>query len=89
MSHNRTAHISLLDVLPQTDRLDTILANLDELHSAISEGEMTGFTNLNNREVITLLREMIYTAQESINELETREQTQPTLRIVEKIGKAG
>ena len=89
MSHNRTAHINLLDVMQTPDRLENLLATIDDLHSAASEGEMTGFTTLNNREVINLLREVIYTAQETIDELETREQSQPVLRIVEKIGKAG
>lgn len=91
MSHKHTAHISLLDIPQSSDHLDTILANLDDLHTAISEGEMTGFTTLQRREVIKLLNEVIYTAQESITELESYEQpqTKPILRLVEKISKAG
>lgn len=98
MSHKRPVQISLvatMQSLPQDhqDRLDDVLATLDDLHTAASEGTLTDFTRMNDREVINWLRDVIYTAQEAIDELESHDgntqQNQPMLRIVEKIERAG
>lgn len=72
--------------------LEDVLAFVDDLHNAASEGNTHDFTGLNETDVINYLRDIIYTAQEAINEIETRKaqrQPKPVLRIVERITKAG
>jgi hypothetical protein len=56
----------------------------DNLHSAASEGELHTLTALNNRELVGWLRELVYTAQETITEIEkySGRPKQPTLRLV-------
>lgn len=45
---------------------------LDELHNAASEGDLQQMTTINEGELVGLLRDLIYTAQETIREIETR-----------------
>jgi hypothetical protein len=45
---------------------------MDDLHSAASEGQITDLTALDNRELVGWLQELIYTAQETITEIEER-----------------
>jgi arginine utilization protein RocB len=77
-------------------RLDDVLETIDQLHSAISEGSNQEFAHLNEQDLVSTLRELIYTAQETVQEIETRRakrrknrKQQPMLRIVPKIDKAG
>jgi len=76
--------------------LDDVLETIDLLHSAISEGSTPEIADLNEQDLVSTLRELIYTAQETVEEIETRRadrrrssQQQPILRIVPKIDKAG
>lgn len=70
--------------------LDCILETLDQLHNHISEDEPSRFTDTDDRETISLLRDVIYTAQETINEIEARQATQrPILQLVEHHEKIG
>lgn len=76
--------------------LEDVLETVDQLHSAISEGSTMQIADLSEAELVDTLRELIYTAQETVEEIETqrakRRKTrkhQPTLRIVPKIDKAG
>jgi len=77
--------------------LEDVLEYIDQLHSAASEGDSLDFTGMNEAEVMNLLREIIYTAQESLVELEAlrerkrrrRTKKQPMLRIVSKVERAG
>ncbi|MAU08760.1 MAG: hypothetical protein CL607_02970 [Anaerolineaceae bacterium] len=70
--------------------LDNILEALDQLHNQISDDDLSRFTDTEDRETISLLRDVIYTAQETINEIEARQATQmPILHLVEHHEKIG
>jgi hypothetical protein len=76
--------------------LEDVLEYMDELHTAASEGSSQSFTGMDEVEVMNFLRDIIYTAQESIVEIESlrarkrqRRKKQPMLRIVSKVDKAG
>lgn len=76
--------------------LTDVLEYVDALHTAASEGESTNFTGMNEAEMIDHLREIIYTAQEALIEIDAQrtvrfgQSAQRTvLRIVPKIDKAG
>lgn len=73
----------LLDELDE-QTLAAILEQLDELHTAASEGR------LSKRETAGYLREIIYTAQETLAEIERNHQPSPVvLRIVEQPNDTG
>jgi hypothetical protein len=57
---------------------------LDDLHNAASEGEIELVTTLDNRELVNWLRELVFTAQETIVEIEKRSayRQEPYLRLV-------
>lgn len=79
------------------NQLEDVMDYIDELHSAASEGNSQSFTGLSEVEVMNYLRELIYTAQEAIGEIERTRETkrksrakQPVLHIVQpKIERAG
>lgn len=56
------------------DQLNHMYDMLDELHNAASEGQLQTMTTINEGDLIGLLREMIYTAQETISEIEKQAQ---------------
>ena len=58
---------------------------LDQLHSAASEGQLHTVTTLSRRELIGWLRDVIYTAEETIREIDAHS-ARPgvVLRLVEK-----
>jgi hypothetical protein len=59
-----------LQLLTNDARLESLGTMLDELHTAASEGSLQGLTPLNPTELVSWLRELIYTAQETIVEIE-------------------
>lgn len=76
--------------------LADVLEYIDMLHSAASEGQSRPFAEMDDTETMSVLRDLIYTAQETIIEIESNlakerkmRRKQPVLRIVEKIEKAG
>ncbi|QPC82141.1 hypothetical protein G4Y79_21030 [Phototrophicus methaneseepsis] len=71
--------------------LADILDLLDQIHNVASEDGEADFTDLSEGETISLLRDVIYTAQETINEIEARRATtqKPILHLVEKHEKIG
>lgn len=85
MSYNRPETTPV--ILPcGVEHLETMLDVLDELHTAASEGSVVDFTGMNQRELISVLREVMYLAQETIDEIEkTGAQKKPVLRLVEKV----
>lgn len=69
--------------------LEDVLEYVDSLHSAASDGDADQFTQMQDVDVINTLRDMIYTAQETIREIEdartkakSNAQHQPQLRII-------
>jgi hypothetical protein len=75
--------------------LEDVLEYIDQLHTAASEGSAQSFTGMDEVETVNVLRELIYTAQEALSEIETlrasrqRRNKQPVLRLVKKVDKAG
>ena len=64
-------------------RLAGLSQYLDELHSAASEGELQALTPLSDEELKGWLQEMIYTASETLVEIEQHKtQYAPHLRLV-------
>lgn len=94
MSHNSTVTEQFLAA--SNLHLAEVLDYIDELHSAASDGHSQGFTGMSDVEVLKYLSEIIYTAQETINEIDAQRARQralrarqPMLRIVPKIQKTG
>lgn len=80
------------------NHLEDVLNYIDILHSAATDGTTpTTVGELDEAELMSVLRDIIYTAQETITELETtrakqrrkRQRKQPVLHIVPKVDKAG
>lgn len=71
-----------IQLLYNDARLATLFEALDELHSAASEGQLQKITGLNSVELVGWLREFVYTAQETIVELEDQDGNPPNLRLV-------
>jgi hypothetical protein len=77
---------------PKTsEQLYRLMDMLDELHSAAEEGRAADFAGLTEAEIAATLREIIYTAQETLHEIHSHKVAQmPALRLVDKkIGKVG
>jgi hypothetical protein len=90
MSHNRPELMNTVILPGNVERLNETLEMLDELHDAVSEGSMTTFTDVNATELENWLREVVYMAQETLQEIQkTKTQRKPVLRIVEKVNRAG
>lgn len=80
------AHHSSRDFLITDSRLADMFEVFDDLHNAASEGELQDVTVLDNRELVGWLRELVFTAQETISEIEKssalRARQEPMMRLV-------
>lgn len=65
-------HQPNLQLLYNDARLSALFDALDELHSAASDGNVHAVTTLSSAEMIAWLRDLMYTAQETIEEIEDR-----------------
>ena len=66
-------------------RLAALYQALDELHTAASEDRLNAQTTVSKVELVGWLHELVYTAQETIAEIEGRGGTErPALSLVEK-----
>jgi hypothetical protein len=75
------AHQLKHDIRFSDARMADLFEVFDDLHTAASEGELEAITSLNKRELVGWLRELMYTAQETITEIE-KHSTYPALRLV-------
>jgi hypothetical protein len=74
-----------LQLLYNDARLLALLEALDELHTAASENSLNAACTLSKTELKAWLRDVIYTAQETIGELECQNVAQePVLNLVRK-----
>jgi hypothetical protein len=74
-----------LQLLYNDGRLGTLLDMLDELHTAAAEGRLRQITTVSDAELMGWLYELIYTAQETMAEIESHhEQREPELLLVPK-----
>ncbi len=66
--------------------MEAVFEVFDDLHDAVSEGQIDTVTALNSRELVGWLRELVFTAQETIEEIEKAHvlnaRQHPTLRLV-------
>lgn len=66
--------------------LEDVLEVIDTLHTAASDGQPEHFAGMTESDVINYLHDIIYTAKETIQEIERtraqRSKAQPFLRIV-------
>lgn len=62
-------------------RMAALFEAFDDLHTAVSEGDLETITTLNKRELVGWLRELVYTAEETITEIE-KNATYPALQLV-------
>lgn len=51
-------------------RLASLAEALDDLHDAASEGDLTGSTTMTKAEVVGWLREIVYTAEQTLKEID-------------------
>lgn len=65
-------------------RLAAALEAIDDLHDAATDGTLSSTTSLTKRELVCWLRDLVYTAQETITELENgkKRAVVPPLRLV-------
>jgi hypothetical protein len=63
-------------------RLAGLFQSLDELHNAASEGSLQSVTPLSNAELMGWLQELIYTAEETLQEIRQQETKPSHLRLV-------
>jgi hypothetical protein len=77
-------HQSQLQLLYNDARLATLYQALDELHTAASDGDMHVLTTLTRDEMVGWLRDLVYTAEETIAEIEKEapKNTASRLRLV-------
>ncbi|MBE2182273.1 MAG: hypothetical protein IAE89_02495 [Anaerolineae bacterium] len=74
-----------LQLLFNDARMGSLMDTLDELHSAASEGRLQQVTTLTNAELIGWLYELVYTATETMAEIQRAEvRGDTTLHIVAK-----
>lgn len=59
-----------LELIYNGDRLDEVLEILDDLHTAASDKTLKTYTTMTRHELVAMLRDVIYTAQEAISEIE-------------------
>jgi len=73
-----------LQLLYTDARLFDLIDVLDQLHSAASEGYVHKLTTLDTPELLEVLHELVYTAQETISELEADQlaDAKPSLRVL-------
>lgn len=73
-----------LQILYTDARLADLFQALDQLHSAASEGQLHTLTPLPEQELLGWLRDLIYTAQETINEIDNARPRPeaPLLRVI-------
>lgn len=74
-----------LQLLYNTARLGSLLDSLDEIHSAASDGRLSEITTISDAELVGWLYEVIYTAQETMAEIEAHhQQCEPELTLIPK-----
>jgi gluconate kinase len=79
-------HQPNFQIIYNASRLAGLFQSLDELHTAASEGRLQHVTPLTDTELIGWLQELIYTAEETILEIQENpmEPAVPHLRLVQR-----
>ena len=78
----QTIH-DIQDIRLSDARMAAMFEVFDDLHTAASEGQLEAITSLNKRELVGWLRELVFTAQETISEIESAKiGAQPAIHLV-------
>jgi len=75
MTQKQKTDIRILQALFSDVRFESIFNAVDRLHDAASSGKLAEVTNLSTDEVIGWLQDIAYTANETIRELESTDQS--------------
>jgi hypothetical protein len=75
MTQKQQTDIRILQALFTDIRFESIFNAMDRLHDAAACGKLAEITNLSQDEVIAWLKEIAFTAQETIRELEVTSKT--------------
>ena len=83
MNLNQTAQTQI-QLLPRGSRLDIVYETVDELHTAVCEGKLEKLPEFDSpTDLMNWLRDVVYTAEETIRELEKAQvKAGPMLRVV-------
>lgn len=78
-----------LQIVPKDALFADLYETLDDLHTAVTEGQIHSVTALSKREILAWLKDMAYTIAETINEIEAGDSAtslphEPTLRVLKK-----
>jgi len=80
MGHTHQHNVQLLY---NDARFATLFQALDELHTAASENDLEIMTTMSKAELVGWLRDFVYTAEETIMEIESKPASYPVaLRLV-------
>jgi hypothetical protein len=66
--------IRVFQTLFNDDRFAAIFKTVDRLHDVVSEGKLSQVSDLSPQEVVGWLKDIVYTVNETIHELEQQEQ---------------
>lgn len=69
MAHN--LDLRVIQMLYTDARFASLLNSVDRLHDAVSEGQLEQVTTLSKDEIVGWLRDILFTVNETINELES------------------
>ncbi len=71
------------EALVSDARMEALFEMFDDLHNAATEGQLHTVTSLNKRELVGWLRELMFTAEETISEIERQAvYAEPVIRLV-------
>ncbi len=70
---NQQQHAKILHLPDTATRLGVVLDLLDELHSLASEDNLSALGNIAKSELVDWLRDVIYTAEETIAEIQQQD----------------
>lgn len=70
-------------IVLSSDRLNELYEMVDALHDAAVEENLAEFTDMSDAEAIGMLQDMIYTMQQTVQEMRAQKRrNQPVLRVL-------
>ena len=82
MSRNTVPQLHILQH-PESSQHEMVLELLDQVHTAVSDRDLTVVTSMSKQELVRYLQDVIYTAQETIDELHRQQDEEVSfLRVV-------
>ena len=82
MSRNTVPQLHILQH-PASSQHEMVLELLDQVHTAVSDRDLAVVTSMSKQELVRYLQDVIYTAQETIDELHRQQDEEVSfLRVV-------